>query len=530
MSVIAYCHRRACTVSPEDTLRDAAQRMEKESEGLLVVLAGERPVGVLTDRDVALYGATEGRDARRVRVADAMSRPVVSVRGEAPLEEAVSHMSRSRLRRLPVVDRKARLAGVLASDDLVRLLAAEIGGLAQVLAVQLPAGAAPPAGQTPRRGAWPRRAEHYHRPVVSAAAETPVARLAEEMDAQVVGSVVVLGPEERAAGIVTDRDIALRVIAPGRDPATTPASSIMSAPLVAAEPDQPIEEILAKMSGAGVRRIPILREGRAVGIVSFDDLLVLFGRELDRLGRGVAEEVRAARLRSYPARVRREVEDRLEEAAGQLRELGDQTLRALGREIEAVMERVVGSARRRVGQASPLAVGDLMQRDVATCTPDDTLGEAARIMWERDCGCVPVVASDGSGVVTGMITDRDIAMAALTRGARLSDLAVRTAMATRVHACRSGDTLEEAEAVMRAARVRRLPVVDAGGRLHGILSLADLARATSGDRNGERAVPAPELAATLRAICQPSGGESQPSGSARSAPPRRRSARDHAPR
>jgi CBS domain-containing protein len=137
-----------------------------------------------------------------------------------------------------------------------------------------------------------------------------------------------------------------------------------------------------------------------------------------------------------------------------------------------------------------------MQSEVATCTPGDALSEAARLMWERDCGCVPVVAGDGSGRVVGMITDRDLCMAAFTRGMRLSEVSVASAMASRVHACRPEDPVSVAEEVMRSNQVRRVPVVDADGRLAGIVSLADVAEA------GLRA-PAAEVARTLEAICRP---------------------------
>jgi len=122
-------------------------------------------------------------------------------------------------------------------------------------------------------------------------------------------------------------------------------------------------------------------------------------------------------------------------------------------------------------------VEQLMTKTVWTCTPEDSLREAARIMWERDCGCVPVVEAGGSGRVVGIITDRDVCMAAFLAGRSLDGLRVRNAMARVLRSCRPGDTLAEAEGLMRAAHVRRLPVVDESGHILGLLSLADIARA-----------------------------------------------------
>ena len=73
-----------------------------------------------------------------------------------------------------------------------------------------------------------------------------------------------------------------------------------------------------------------------------------------------------------------------------------------------------------------MKIQNLMTRDVRTCRREDVLVEAARIMWENDCGSVPVV--DAQRHVVGMITDRDICMAAYTRGQRLADMTVESAM------------------------------------------------------------------------------------------------------
>jgi len=74
----------------------------------------------------------------------------------------------------------------------------------------------------------------------------------------------------------------------------------------------------------------------------------------------------------------------------------------------------------------------IMTREVASCRPDDTLNDAARIMWERDCGFVPVTAEDSGGRVVGIVTDRDLCMAAYTRGQRLADIRVGEVMSTGV--------------------------------------------------------------------------------------------------
>lgn len=124
-----------------------------------------------------------------------------------------------------------------------------------------------------------------------------------------------------------------------------------------------------------------------------------------------------------------------------------------------------------------------MSRAVESCRPGDALNAAARIMWERDCGCVPVVVQeDGGARVVGMLTDRDICMAAYTQGRPLDAIKVSTAMSKRVCSCRETDALGVALNVLQSNQLHRLPVVDADDHLVGLLSLADIAREADRER------------------------------------------------
>lgn len=121
-----------------------------------------------------------------------------------------------------------------------------------------------------------------------------------------------------------------------------------------------------------------------------------------------------------------------------------------------------------------MTVADLMTTDVATCSTNDSLNRAAQIMWERRCGSVPVV--DQNHHVLGMVTDRDVCMAAYTQGRRLDDIAVTSVMSHPARICPATATPEEAESLMMAHGVHRLVVADAEGRLNGVISLDDIAR------------------------------------------------------
>ncbi|MGD8325211.1 MAG: CBS domain-containing protein [Gammaproteobacteria bacterium] len=145
-----------------------------------------------------------------------------------------------------------------------------------------------------------------------------------------------------------------------------------------------------------------------------------------------------------------------------------------------------------------------MSRTVQSCRCTDTVARAAQLMWEFDCGCLPVVSEDGAGLITGVVTDRDICMCALFRNAPLREIPVSEAMAREVLVCHPGDSLDEAELIMREARVRRLPVADETGALVGMLSLADLAQEAVRELVTSKAdISEADVGDTLAAICCP---------------------------
>lgn len=149
-----------------------------------------------------------------------------------------------------------------------------------------------------------------------------------------------------------------------------------------------------------------------------------------------------------------------------------------------------------------MIVDQLMSRAVACCHARQTLAEAAHLMWQRDCGCIPVVAADD--LLVGIITDRDICMAVCFKSRTADDIVVEEVMTRDVITCGIHDTVEKAEAAMRRAQVRRIPVIDRDGRVVGILSLNDLAREAEREARGAPAdLPLSDVALTLSAVCRP---------------------------
>ena len=148
----------------------------------------------------------------------------------------------------------------------------------------------------------------------------------------------------------------------------------------------------------------------------------------------------------------------------------------------------------------------LMSQPVVTCNRSDALSVAAHLMWTLDCGVVPVV--DDDDVLVGIVTDRDVCMAAYTQGRPLQDIPLSTAMSQRVWSCGAGDSIGSVAKLMKKKQVRRVPVIDGNGRPLGIISLADIARHASRSRRKRSA--GQEVLQTLAGICQPRSAYIEP--------------------
>ena len=144
-----------------------------------------------------------------------------------------------------------------------------------------------------------------------------------------------------------------------------------------------------------------------------------------------------------------------------------------------------------------MKVQDVMTDEVRSCAPETNLAEVAMQMWRGDFGAMPVVA--GRKVV-GMITDRDICMAAATKHRAPANIRVKEVISGQVYGCSCDTDIHEALKMMQQKQVRRLPIISAeDGRLQGILSMNDVALKTQTGREVE--LSAEDVEQTLRAIC-----------------------------
>ena len=119
-----------------------------------------------------------------------------------------------------------------------------------------------------------------------------------------------------------------------------------------------------------------------------------------------------------------------------------------------------------------MKVTDIMAKPPAYCSPQTNLAAAVEILWRQNCGILPIVDSEEK--VVGVVTDRDICVALGTRNRLPSDMTVSEVASGKVIACKPDDDLHDALATMAQGKVRRLPVIDAAGKLQGILSIDDV--------------------------------------------------------
>jgi CBS domain-containing protein len=144
MSLMEFCRRDVVTVRPEESVRTAAQTLRNRGVGALVVVAdSNRPVGIVTDRDLVLRVMAMDRDAEHTRVADVMSQPAITAGPLDRIEVTTARMRDIGVRRMPVVSPDGELIGLLSADDLVELMGRELHDLGEAVRKEVAASQDP---------------------------------------------------------------------------------------------------------------------------------------------------------------------------------------------------------------------------------------------------------------------------------------------------------------------------------------------------------------------------------------------------
>jgi len=143
---------------------------------------------------------------------------------------------------------------------------------------------------------------------------------------------------------------------------------------------------------------------------------------------------------------------------------------------------------------------DIMSKNPTCVTPDTTLADAARVMKTENVGVVPVVESQNSKRLVGVVTDRDIAIRAVAEGRDGTTTSVGHIMSSNVRTSTATDSVNDVMELMGREQVRRVPVVDERGMLVGIISQADIVLEAKDDKRAEK---------TVAQISQPTGKHTQ---------------------
>ena len=118
---------------------------------------------------------------------------------------------------------------------------------------------------------------------------------------------------------------------------------------------------------------------------------------------------------------------------------------------------------------------EVMTDNPVCCLPNDSVGQAARVMRREHIGPVPVVSDERTKEIIGMVTDRDLAIKVVAESRDPNRTTVGDVMTHTIVVCREDDDLTSAIAAMEEYQIRRIPVIDQGGHLVGIISQADVA-------------------------------------------------------
>lgn len=245
--------RDVATVSAEDNVVHAAQMMAVRNISCAVVLENSHVAGIITERDLLQkVVATEGDFyARKVR--QVMSAPVLSVPPSMSIFEASAILENKRIKRLPVVE-GGLLVGIVTQTDLTRVLASY--------------------------GMWRNVGEIMSHAVAVISRDSLVADAAKLMAERNISCVVAL-EGDRVVGIMTERDMMKKIVAPQKDPNKVWLHEVMSCPVLGIRADQSVFEALKLIEAKKIRRIVVMEGARLLGIVTQTDIFRAIKKKLE---------------------------------------------------------------------------------------------------------------------------------------------------------------------------------------------------------------------------------------------------------
>ena len=237
------------TIAPEASMAEAAASMGEKHIGSLIVIKYDTPVGIVTERDLLSKVFALGKDLGEVKVEAAMSYPLITIGPATKIKEAAQMMAQKK-GRLAVFD-CGKLVGVVTASDLIRSL--------------------PDVPETEVN------VDDFMTKQVEAVDEkTPVASVVKLMGEKRIGSVIVTNKGE-PFGIFTERDLLTTFLVKGK-PLIAEVGKEVSSPLITAPLGTSVHHAAVTMAMKHIRRLPITRNGKLVGIITARDLVEAYAK------------------------------------------------------------------------------------------------------------------------------------------------------------------------------------------------------------------------------------------------------------
>jgi CBS domain-containing protein len=252
------------TITPENTLYEAARTMGEKRIGSLIVMKYETAVGIITERDllrevvekeIALEKdwLTGGVSIKEEKVEVAMSYPLITISLKASIKDAAQRMIENRIRRLPVREH-GKVVGILTAADLIRCL--------------------PESSENMQP--WFEVDYFMRKRIITADEETSVEAVAKIMGKEGIGSVIITRNEE-PLGIFTERDLLTKFLAQDKS-LKIPVGEACSSPLITAPVASSIHAAATVMTSKHIKRLPIIKDSTLIGILSARDLVEAYAR------------------------------------------------------------------------------------------------------------------------------------------------------------------------------------------------------------------------------------------------------------
>ncbi|KAF5434965.1 CBS domain-containing protein [Candidatus Methanophagaceae archaeon] len=272
---------RPIIAEDEDTLvTKIAKDMAELGIGSVVIKKEGKPAGIITERDLALKVLLKDRKASEVKAQEIMSSPLITIVPETSVEEACELVVKNGMKRLPVVENDA-LIGIVSvrnmltkKSEYVKRFYPEVRALASKGKQGVSSGVSYFLFKTDKRGEKGKvqvRDIMTH-PIITEDEDTLVTKIAKDMDEFGIGSVAIT-KEDGPVGIVTERDLALKVLLNDRQASEVKSKEIMAFPVITIGPEVSIDEVCKLLAKKRIKRLPVVENGVFVGIVSTRDLL-----------------------------------------------------------------------------------------------------------------------------------------------------------------------------------------------------------------------------------------------------------------